>query len=234
VPNISLVFPVFNEAGLLQSLIDQARAALRAAGCEPRIVLVDYGSTDAGLRVMRQLAAIDPLIKIVQHERNQGYGAAVRSGLLAAETELIAFSDADLQFDLSQLSRLVQERAARGASVVVGYRSPRVDPWHRRVYGRAWTALVNLLLGVRVRDVNCAFKLMTSQARDALRLAELNIDGPGINAALFARWKAAGIAWVEVPVTHLPRPSGRQTGGSLRAIGRGFSELLRLRSGQED
>ncbi|MDP8256582.1 MAG: glycosyltransferase family 2 protein [Candidatus Alcyoniella australis] len=227
--DISAVFPIYNEVQLLPALVAQARAALEACGCAARLVLVDDGSDDGSTELIRELALADPLITAVHHPHNRGYGAALISGLSAADSELIMFSDADLQFDLAQIGTLLAAQQSAGVDVVVGYRSPRADPWHRLLYGRVWTAMVNVLLRVRVRDVNCAFKLMTRQARDALRLDQLQIQGPGINAAIFLRWKQAGLDWVEVPIAHRPRPSGLQTGGSAGAIRRGFRELMLLR-----
>jgi len=228
-PDVCAVFPVYNEAPLLPDLIGQAREALKSVGSRPKIVLVDDGSTDESGMIMQDFAANDPLLKLVIHDVNRGYGAAVKNGLAAADADYIFFSDSDLQFDLFQISRLTDALQGSEDQVAVGYRSPRADPWPRMLLGRFWTVLVRLTLGIKARDVNCAFKLMSRSARDALRLEALTVEGPAINAALFHRWKLAGMGWTEVPVSHLPRPAGNQTGGSIKAITTGYRELMNLR-----
>jgi glycosyltransferase involved in cell wall biosynthesis len=160
----------------------------------------------------------------VTHSGQRGYGAAIRSGLAAARHDHVLLTDGDRQFDPADLARLIA--GLDEADVVVGYRRRRADPWGRRLGGVLWTWLVGATLGVWVRDVNCAFKLLPRRAIDGLSLVS---DGAVISAELLARLTTGGWRIAEVPVSHLPRLAGRASGGSGRVILRAMGELVRLR-----
>src|SRR5205823_9819432 len=104
-----------------------------------------------------------------------------------------------------------------------GYRADRRDPWLRRLNAGAWNAIIRILLDVRVRDVNCAFKLFPRRALDGL---DLESNGAMINAELLAKLRAAECAVAEVPVTHYPRTAGAATGGNMMVAARAFAELF--------
>jgi hypothetical protein len=135
----------------------------------------------------------------------------------------IAFTDADLQFELAELERLLA--VAEDADLVIGVRAPRRDPLRRRLLGLGWNALVRALLGLPVRDVNCAFKLLR---RTAVADLELRSSGAAINAELLARAAARGLRLREVPVSHFPRRAGRPTGARPAVIARALVELAGL------
>jgi hypothetical protein len=131
--------------------------------------------------------------------------------------------DADGQFDPSELPGFVA--AAAAADFVVGYRPERADPGHRALMARIWAGLISVLFGIRVRDVDCAFKLMR---RSYLSAIPLEAGGAFLSAELLAKAARAGARIVERPVRHLPRRAGRPTGGSPRVLLRAFYELVRL------
>src|SRR3972149_5625094 len=151
------------------------------------------------------------------------YGAALRTGFAAATREWILLLDADGQFLPAELERLVA--AAPGADLVLGYRHRRADSAHRRFFAAVWRLLVGLLLGVRVRDTNCGFKLMRTALVQSL---DLQAGGALISAELLAKARRRGAVLVEVPVMHVPRRWGRQTGGSLPGTPGAYFELARL------
>lgn len=216
-PELSLVFPAHDEQDNIGDTIRRARQTLRALGRSGEIIVVDDGSTDNTARV----AAAAGGVRLLQHPRNRGYGAALRTGFAAARGQRVFFSDADQQFDLSQLAVLL---AAPG-DVVIGYRAPRQDPLHRRLSARAWGRLVGQLFQLGVRDVNCAFKLMDRRVLDSITLAS---DGAFINTELLVRARAAGFSVHEVPVRHYPRRNGQQSGNRPDVVFRAFWELGRL------
>jgi glycosyltransferase involved in cell wall biosynthesis len=218
--SLSLVLPAHDEAANIAEVISGARRVLERVTAEFEIVVVDDGSRD-------QTAAISaafPEVRLVRHERNLGYGAALRSGFRAARMPWVAFMDSDLQFDPEDLVRLLDARDR--VDIVAGYRSPRQDPWSRRLLGSAWTALVRLVFGIRVRDVDCALKLFRKSVLDALPLES---NGAFINAEILVRARAKGFRMVQLPVRHLPRRAGRSSGANLRVIARALGELFRLR-----
>jgi glycosyltransferase involved in cell wall biosynthesis len=222
-PGLSAFFPVFDEESNVVPMAEALLAALPQVARRWELVIVDDGSRDATGALADAFAARHPGVRVVHHERNRGYGAAIRSGLATARLEYVFLTDGDRQFDPAEVARLVP--ALERADVVVGFRARRSDPLFRRLYAVGWNALVRRLLGLPVRDVNCAFKLMR---RDALAGLRLEAEGAAVSAELLARLGRSGRRIVELPVAHFPRRAGRATGGRARVVARAFAELLLL------
>ena len=222
-PALSLVFPVCDEERNLGHLLDQALALAPRLAADFEIVVVDDGSRDQSAAIAAARGTGEPRLRLVRHASNRGYGAALRSGLREARGELVFFSDADLQFDLEELATLLAH--ARDFDVVAGYRRPRRDPWGRRLLAAVWGALVRRLFGLRVRDIDCAFKVFRRHV-----LAEIPIASVGafVNTEILARAARAGFRIHEVPVTHRRRRHGRQSGARPRVILRALVELATL------
>jgi glycosyltransferase involved in cell wall biosynthesis len=163
-------------------------------------------------------------VRLVRHERNRGYGAALRTGFAAASHEWVFFSDADAQFDIREIARLLPHTAE--ADAIVGYRVHRRDPIHRRLFGRMWNMLVRALFGVRARDIDCAFKLIR---RSLVADLPLRSEGAFVSTELLCRLSHRGARVVEVGVSHYPRRWGRQSGANPRVVVRAFVELWKLR-----
>lgn len=225
VPELSVVYPAFNEERSIGSLVRAAVHYLQRARIAFEIAVVDDGSRDGTRDVLHALSGSDPRIRVLTHDRNLGYGAAIRSGLSAARGRRVLISDGDGQFEINQLASLWSRRGE--ADVVLGFRNPRNDPPARRLagwlYGRV---IVPLALGVRVRDVNCGFKLLDRRVLERIDLAS---TGALISAELIARARLAGATFVEVGVDHEPRRAGRPTGLLPRVVLRTMVELASLR-----
>ncbi|TMA46297.1 MAG: glycosyltransferase family 2 protein [Deltaproteobacteria bacterium] len=222
-PSLSAFFPAHNEEENLVPMAAALLSVLPAVADEWELVVVDDGSEDATGRLADELAAAHPRVRVVHHRTNRGYGAAVRSGLAAARYDYVFFTDGDHQFDVRQIVRLIP--ALDRADAVVGYRAHRSDPALRRLNAAGWNLLVRRLLGLPVRDVNCAFKLLR---REALAGIILEAEGAMVSAELLARLQARGVRMVEVAVDHFPRRHGMSSGARPRVIVRAFVELARL------
>ena len=162
-------------------------------------------------------------MRLLRHPTNIGYGAALRSGLRASRGELVFFTDADLQFDLREIENLLAH--ANEFDIVAGYRAPRRDPWRRRVLAYGWGVLVRVLFGLRVRDIDCAFKVFRRPVIEALPIASI---GAFVNTELLLRARGQGFRIHEVPVTHHPRTAGRAKGATPRVVLRALLELATL------
>ncbi|HLK10817.1 MAG TPA: glycosyltransferase family 2 protein [Candidatus Binatia bacterium] len=222
-PSLSAFFPAHNEEGNVVAMVDALRLVLPRVAARWEIVVVDDGSTDRTGALAEDLARRDERVRVVRHAANRGYGGAIKSGLAAARYEWIFYTDGDRQFDPGQITRLIAELGR--ADVVIGYRHHRADRLVRRLNGVAWNTLVRLLIGLRVRDIDCAFKLLPRAALDGLAL---EAEGAMISTELLARLKQRGCRIVQVPVDHFPRRTGTPSGGSPLVIARAFAELFRL------
>lgn len=223
-PSLSMFFPVHDEEANVVPMATRCLAVLPDCAERFELIIVDDGSTDRTGALADAFAAAHPATRVVRHAAKRGYGAALRSGFGAARHEFVFFTDGDLQFDPAELARLVPRIA--DADAVVGYRQARADPWTRRLAGRGWNLLLRLATGLRVRDANCAFKLLR---RSALARVPLESEGAAISAELLLGLRRIGARVVEVPVRHRPRTRGTPSGGSLRVALRGLAELHRLR-----
>jgi glycosyltransferase involved in cell wall biosynthesis len=139
------------------------------------IIVVDDGSSDATAAICDKLKARYPELEVIGHGQNRGYGAALKSGIMAAKHELIFFSDSDRQFDLHELQQLI--RWAEDYDTVAGYRAKRRDPLHRRINALGWNVLVRLVLGIKIRDIDCAFKLFRRAVFDQVQIRVRGCDG---------------------------------------------------------
>jgi glycosyltransferase involved in cell wall biosynthesis len=222
---VSIVLPCYDEAENVERAIDEATAAGELVADAHEILVVDDGSTDGTRERAQARALVDPRVRVLVHEGNRGYGAAVRTGLEAARLEWIFLTDADLQFDLTELARFAP--LAPSSDIVAGYRTHRADPPHRTVNAAAWNLLVRRVFGVPLRDVDCAFKLMR---RETVQALPLTAEGAMVSAELVTRALGAGARLAELGVTHRPRPAGRPSGASPRVVLRAFRELRAVRA----
>jgi hypothetical protein len=213
VVSISLVLPALNEQEVIEQAIREADEALREVTDDYEILVVDDGSQDATRELALREARQRPAVHVISHNTNRGYGAALRTGFQAATKQYVGFTDADCQFNLREIDRLTV--LLDDCDIACGYRIDRQDAWHRVFYAKVYNCLVQLFLGTRVRDCDCAMKLFR---RDALGALPITTDGFLINAELLTRARMAGKSVVEVGVTHRPRPRGESTVSCLHII----------------
>jgi glycosyltransferase involved in cell wall biosynthesis len=206
-PRVSVVLPCFEEAAGLPSLVSAIERALEDTGWAFEIVIVaSAAGTDGTVEVARELAAQDPVVRVVVQARGDaGYGRALALGIAAAREPWVALMDADGQFDPRDAGRLLG-LAAEGADVVAGFRAPRRDPLGRRVAGAIYSRVLGAVTGVRVRDFDCGFKLLR---RELVRHLVIESRTGVANAEILAGAARAGARIVEANVAHAPRRAGR-------------------------
>jgi len=200
---LSLILPARDESAGIRQVLEQADRVLAKLGISFELIVVDDGSRDGTSDQVRRAAVRAGRLKLVRHQRPIGYGAALRSGLLVACGRFVAFTDADGQFDLRDLARL--RAAAERADVACGRRIDRQDAAHRLLFSWCYNTLIRFLLGIGVRDCDCALKLFR---RELLDLLLPRTDGYLANAEMLYRAKRAGLSVVEVGVRHLARRYG--------------------------
>lgn len=202
-PILSLVIPAFNEAAVIGQAIVEAEAALGSLFADFEILVVDDGSKDATAEIVNRCLPGSPHARLLRHKANRGYGAALRTGFEAATADLIAFTDADCQFDLRDIGPMAA--LTERAPIAVGYRRDRKDSRRRRFYSWGYNVLARAVLGTRVRDCDCALKVFRREA-----LAKLLPDSRGffVNAEMLTRARLLDMNVAEIPVTHRPRLGG--------------------------
>jgi len=219
--SISVVLPAYNEERNISETLLTVLSVLSQWQRDFEILVVNDGSVDRTEAIVAELAAQHPQLRLINHTTNKGYGAALVSGFETATKELTFFMDSDGQFDICDLQRFflfIDEYDA-----VIGYRLDRQDSWMRKLNAWGWKCLIGWVLGVHVRDIDCAFKLLRT---DFLHQHPLETRGAMINAELLYKLKRADYSCREVGVHHLPRRGGRATGANLRVIARAFRELF--------
>jgi len=217
--------PAHNEHENLGWLLPHIAEVMPRIARRYEVIIVDDGSTDGTGDTARALASsLGMELKVVRHESKLGYGKAVGDGLRVASLEYTAFTDADGQLDPADLALLVPLLDRN--DLVGGWRTTREDPAFRSLISGVFNRLVLMTFDIKVRDVNCALKVIRT-AR--LRSFTLESRSALINAELYWKVQRGGGSFAQVPVPHHPRKMGRRSGGRLVPILRASRELFLVR-----
>lgn len=219
-----MFFPCFNEQENIGPLIRSTLAVVPEITSDFELIIVNDGSRDNTAAVADALAAEFPQVRVVHHAKNSGYGMALQSGFRAAKKDWVFYTDGDGQFDMRELIDILP--LAEKYDIVTCYRKNRQDNFIRKFNGWAWCQLVNLLFGLGLRDIDCAFKLYRREMFDKMELVS---QGALIDTEVLARAKKAGYSMVQHGVSHYPRHFGQPTGGNIKVILKAFRELFKLR-----
>ncbi len=222
--SISVFFPCYNEQANVQRVTEEAIRVLDEMGADYEIIIVDDGSADDTGRIADEIAAGNGRVRVIHHERNLGYGAALQSGFRAARKELVFYTDGDGQFDIGEMPALLE--LLGDYDIVSCYRIDRQDNLVRKINGWLWTRVVGLVFSMKVRDVDCAFKLYRRRLFDEITMES---TGALIDTEILARAVRKGYTITQKGVHHYRRQAGRQTGASPRVVLRAFKELWQLR-----
>lgn len=201
---ISAFFPCYNDSATLQALIEKALGVLGEITDDYEVIIVDDGSSDGSGEVIDSLAARYERVRVVRHDRNRGYGAALRSGIKTSRGEWVFYTDSDGQYDVGDLRHL--HALSGSADVVNGYKRSRSDPWYRVLLGSTYNAVIRVAFAIPIRDTDCDFRFMRG---DIVRGLDLRSEGGAICVEMVKGLQAAGAAFAEVPVCHHPREEGK-------------------------
>lgn len=223
--SISVFFPCYNEQENVGRTVEKALDVLEKLNADFEVIIVDDGSSDDTGRIADEIVRGHDKVKVVHHECNLGYGAALQSGFEAATKELVFYTDGDGQFDINEMPPLLE--MMQQYDIVSCYRLNRRDSMIRKINGWCWTRLVCLLFGMKIRDIDCAFKLYKREIFDRIKLSS---SGALIDAEILARAARKGYRITQKGVHHYPRTAGVQSGANIRVILRAFKELFKLQS----
>lgn len=222
--SLSVFFPCYNERENLEALVYEAVEVLDGLGREYEIIVVNDGSTDGTGPLADALTAKIPSLKVVHHPVNSGYGMALRSGFRAAVKEVVFYTDGDRQFDMKELPGILP--LIERYDIVSCYRLNRREGIIRRFNAYCWTRLVCFLFDLKLKDIDCAFKLYKRRIFDRFELVS---TGALIDTEILARAARLGYTITQTGVHHYPRLAGKSTGANIKVILRAFAELLKLR-----
>ncbi|HEY8584990.1 MAG TPA: glycosyltransferase family 2 protein [Capillimicrobium sp.] len=206
-PALSVVLPAYNEEANLEAVVERALTVLPEIVGEHEVIVVDDGSRDGTSEVALTLARAHPgRVRVLRHEPNQGYGAAIRTGFRHARGELVFYTDADNQFDIAELEWFLPMMADH--DMVIGFRVYRYDTVLRSIVSWCYNRLVRVLFRVRVRDVDCAYKLLR---REVLQKITIESDDFFVDTELVAKARKWNFRIAEKGVRHYPRVAGETT-----------------------
>jgi glycosyltransferase involved in cell wall biosynthesis len=227
IPELSVFLPTYNEEESIKSVVLKTKNVLETVALKWEIIVVNDGSKDSTRQIVEKLEKTDPRIKIINHNKNRGYGASFKSGLYESRYEWVSFTDSDGQFDFGEISKFIEKQKETNADLVIGYYKKRQVSKFKIVTSKIWELCIFLMFGLKVHDIDCGFKLISKKVVDNISQLESE-RGAFISSEFLVKAKKAGFKIVEVPVTHYPRLTGAGTGRDINVIIKSFVDLFRL------
>jgi glycosyltransferase involved in cell wall biosynthesis len=227
ISSLSVFFPCFNEGANIEKTVKKALPVLDKNFKTWEMILIDDGSTDSTGKIIDNLSKSDPRIKAIHHPKNKGYGAALKSGFYNSIYPWIAFTDADGQFDFSEITSFFSKQKETGADLVIGYYRKRQVSVIRKLNTFIWQVAVNILFGLKVHDIDCGFKLISKKVFDTIPPLQSE-RGAFISSEFLIMAQKSGFKIVEIPVYHYPRVEGHGTGADINVIIKSFIDLFKL------
>jgi glycosyltransferase involved in cell wall biosynthesis len=221
---LSVFFPAYNDSGTIASMVIGAVKAASAVTPDYEVIIVNDGSADATAQIADELARTYPQVRVIHHPKNRGYGGALQTGFRSATKEFIFYTDGDAQYDPAELAALWLHMTP-DADLVNGYKISRSDPLHRIIIGRLYHHIVSRLFGLKVRDVDCDFRLMRRSMFDRITLEKTS---GVICLEMMKKIHDAGFRIVEVPVHHYHRAFGKSQFFNFPRIAKTGVDVMRL------
>lgn len=222
--SVSLIIPAYNDEETVGRLIDDSDAVLSEIASDYEIVVVNDGSRDRTLDVIQGRAAINPHVRVINHEQNKGFGYTIHELYLAGKNDLIFSLPGDYQYAPKEILKMAQ--GLKKYDFVIGLRVNRNDPPRRKFQSKIYNLMLRVLYGHKHKDVN-SIKLFRREIFDHITLQSRT---PFVDAELCIRAERAGFKVVEIPIEHLPRMTQGASGGKFSVIWETFSDLFKMRS----
>lgn len=223
-PSISVFFPAYNDQNSIGKMVNKALAILPQFADDYEVIVVNDGSSDGTAAVLDELARKNSAVRVVHHQRNRGYGGALRTGFLTATKDLVFYTDGDGQYDASELANLIP-LMTNNVDVVNGYKIKRSDAKRRVVLGAMYKMLARMLFRLPIRDVDCDFRLMRRQAIQSINL--VSTSGVVCTEMIY-KLHRAGCRFTETPVHHYPRMHGQSQFFTFRRVGKTAFDFFAL------
>ncbi len=223
VPDLSVVFPVFNEEENLPILMGEIARALEDTPWSYEVIAVDDGSRDRSLAVLEELRAVHPQLRVLTFAKNSGQTAALDAGWRAARGRYVVSLDADLQNDPADIPGMLRKLEESGVDMVIGVRVNRHDTWSRRMQSKIGNGVRNWLTHDQVTDTGCSLKLVRREAVEKVKLFT------GMHRFLPTLVRLQGYRVNEMPVNHRARRFGTSKYGAMNRAFRGLVDCLAVR-----
>lgn len=227
IEELSIFLPTYNEEANIEKVVKNTVEAASQNAKVWELLIIDDGSTDSTYSIASKLAESDSHIRVIRHKVNIGYGGSLKTGFYNAKYGWISYIDSDGQFDFGEIGKFIEKQHATAADLVIGYYSNRKVSFAKKVTSKLWEALVFLMFGLKVHDIDCGFKLLSKQVIDTISHLESE-RGAFISSELLIKAKKKGFSIAEVPITHYPRLRGQGTGRKLNVVVESFMDLTKL------
>ncbi len=224
ISELSVFFPTYNEEENIVKVVKDVKKVLARLTDKWEITIVNDGSTDNTQDVAEKLVRSDGRIRLINHQKNRGYGGALKTGFESARYKWVAFTDSDGQFDFAEIDKFIPK--ASEADLILGYRLNRADPISRKILTWGWNTLARILLDLRAKDYSCGFKLIKKEVYE--RVLPLVGEEKVTQIEMLVKARKLGFKFAEVGVHHYPRVAGKQTGANLKVFIKSVLGLFRL------
>lgn len=215
---VSIVIPLYNEEESLNPLTNEIRKAMAPLNMDYEVILIDDGSTDNSLKIIKEIVRTDKRFKFLSFQTNYGKSAALQVGFKNVTGDVVITMDADLQDDPHEIPNLLA-KLSEGHDVVSGWKKKRYDPFIKKISSKFFNFVTGLLTGIKIHDFNCGLKAYKRVVVENIKVyGELHRYMP-----VLANWKGFSVS--EIPVQHHPRRYGKTKFGISRFF-KGFIDLI--------
>ncbi|OGE82645.1 MAG: glycosyl transferase [Candidatus Doudnabacteria bacterium RIFCSPHIGHO2_01_FULL_49_9] len=223
-PSISVFFPCYNDKGTIATLVLEAKMVLENITDDFEIIVVEDGSTDGSRELLVELEKEVPQLRVILHEKNNGYGAALQSGFRTATKDLIFYTDGDAQYDVKEIPKLLAKMTAN-IDIVNGYKIKRSDPFHRIIIGYIYQEVMRFAFWLPIKDPDCDFRIMRRKIFDKVTLTSKTGT---ICIEMVKKFQQAGFRFAEVGVSHFFRIYGKSQFFNFPRVARTLIQLVSL------